>query len=177
MKRKRPVTAAMMALVSTLAAPAFAQTAPAAPAPSPVPINPALITLKLATQLSQDALATCAAKGEHATAVVMDADGFVRIVMSDDNAASVGLTSSMGKANAVLDFKISTRDAQQRLQSDAAFAAQNGKNPRYFFHPGGLPLYRAGKFVAIFAVGGGHDKDEDCAKAALAKVPDLTTQP
>lgn len=170
-----------MAGVSAEAQGPAAAPAPALPPqvnmPANVPINSSLISLAVATQLVQDSLVACEARGEHASALVMDGDGFTRVLMSDDNGASVGLVSSARKAKTVLDLKMSTHDAMDRLQSDKAFADQYGKDDRYFFHPGALPLYRDGKLVAILSVGGGHQQDEDCAKAALAKVGGFTTAP
>ncbi len=155
-----------------------AQTLPTPPnVPPNVPFDATLMTLPVATQLVEASIAACEAKGEHPSALVMDADGNLRALMSADGGSSIGLYSSQHKARTVLDFKMSTRDAMTRLQSDKAFEDKYGKDERYFFHPGALPLYRGGKLVAVLAVGGGHQIDEDCAKDALAKVGGFTTAP
>ncbi|MDB6009254.1 MAG: hypothetical protein JWL65_1504, partial [Gammaproteobacteria bacterium] len=89
----------------------------------------------------------------------------------------IGLRSASLKTATVLKFKASTRSLQERLKSDAAFAEEYGKDTRYFYHPGGVAIYRDGKFVAVLAVGGGHDKDESCALEALKLLPWAKTNP
>ena len=128
------------------------------------------ITRAEATHAAETALAACAARGQPASVVVMDAAGHVRAAFSDDGAKPIGLTTSNGKAAAVLTFKESTRDLVARLQGDPQFAAQYGKDPRFHFSPGGLPIYKQGKFVGLIAVGGGRDIDEDCAKEGFKTI-------
>jgi para-nitrobenzyl esterase len=57
-----------------------------------------------------------------------------------------------------------------RLQGDPQFAAQYGKDPRFHFSPGGLPIYKQGKFVGLIAVGGARNIDEDCAHEGLKTI-------
>ena len=139
-------------------------------AADPEPGIAADITRAEATQAAQTALAACAARGEPASVLVMDADGRVRVQFSDDGAKPIGLTTSNGKAAAVLLFKESTRDLVARLQGDPQFAAQYGKDPRFHFSPGGLPIYKQGKFVGLIAVGGARNIDEDCAHEGLKTI-------
>jgi Raf kinase inhibitor-like YbhB/YbcL family protein len=123
-----------------------------------------------ATHAAEVALAACAARGQPASVVVMDADGRVRVQFSDDGAKPIGLTTSNGKAAAVLLFKESTRDLVARLQGDPQFAAQYGQDARFHFSPGGLPIYKQGKFVGLIAVGGARNIDEDCALEGLKTI-------
>jgi uncharacterized protein GlcG (DUF336 family) len=102
---------------------------------------------------------------------VADADGHLRVALASDNATLAGLATAPQKIASVLAFHASTRELQARLASDPAFAAQYGKDPRYHFSPGGLPLYKAGRFVAVIAVGGGRTVDESCAIEALKLLP------
>lgn len=154
----KKIYAAVLAL--TLAGAASAE-APDAPMPA------SLITRHDALQLATAAVESCAGRGEHAVARILDAQGHLRALLSDDSAPAIGLVSSAGKAQAVLDFHASTAELAERLKTDPAFAAGPGKDERYFLHPGALPIYRNGEFVAVIAVGGGHAIDEDCAKDAL----------
>jgi uncharacterized protein GlcG (DUF336 family) len=102
---------------------------------------------------------------------VADADGHLRVALASEDATLAGLTTAPQKLASVLAFHASTRDLKDRLASDAGFAAQYGKDPRYHFSPGGLPLYKDGRFVAVLAVGGGRDIDESCALEALKRLP------
>jgi len=148
-----------------------AEPAPAPAMPEPVTITADLISRADAIQLVSASLDACEAKGERVTALVMDAKGYLRAELSDDNANSIGLMTSSQKAAAVLLFQASTGDLAARLKSDPQFASQYAKDPRFHFSPGAFPLYRAGKFVALLAVGGGHAIDADCAQVALKTLP------
>jgi uncharacterized protein GlcG (DUF336 family) len=90
---------------------------------------------------------------------------------------AIGITSSGRKTLTVMTFKASTRALRERLATDKAFAEGPGKDARYYFSPGGLPLFRGDRFVGVLAVGGGHALDEECALEALAAVPSLKTLP
>lgn len=131
--------------------------------PEPI-ISSDLITRAEATHAAEVALSACKARGQPASVIVMDAAGYVRAQLSDDDAKPIGLTTSNGKAAAVLTFKESTRDLVARLQGDPQFAAQYEKDARFHFSPGGLPIYKQGKFVGVIAVGGARNIDEDCAR-------------
>ena len=140
-------------------------------------ISADLITRADALKIADASIAACERQGEKAAAIVTDADGYLRAALSSDGLDPVGLHTANLKTASVLEFKVSTRALLQRLDSDAAFAKKYGKDPRYFYHPGAVPIYRNGKFVAVLAVGGGHDKDESCALEALELLPWAKTSP
>ena len=154
-----------------------AQTPPAPAAAAHERISPDLITLADALKIAEAALSSCERQHEKVAAFVTDADGNLRAALSSDGLNPIGLHTATLKTASVLQFKVSTRDLEQRLKSDPAFAAKYGNDTHYFYHPGALPLYRDGKFVAVFAVGGGHDKDESCALEALKLLPWAKTNP
>jgi uncharacterized protein GlcG (DUF336 family) len=141
------------------------------------PMSAELISRADATQIAQAALRECAARGLPASVIVTDSAGHLRAAFSDDNAKLIGIVSSSTKVNSVVDFKLSTRALQTRAQSDKAFAEKYGKDERYHFSPGGLPIYKNGKFVAIIAVGGARNIDEECALAALKTLSWASTEP
>ncbi|MBB3953767.1 heme-binding protein [Novosphingobium sediminicola] len=156
---------------------AQAQTAPQSAPPPAKPVSAAMITLAQAVRIAQNTLTACAAKQETAAVSITDADGNLRVALSADGLNPVGLRTAPLKSTTVMQFRQSTRVLGERLEKDAAFRDGPGKDPRYFFHPGALPLYRGGQFIGVLAVGGGHDKDEACALEALAKEPDLKVAP
>ena len=141
------------------------------------PMSAELISRAEATQIAQAALKECAARGMPASVIVTDSAGHMRAAFSDDNAKLVGIGSSSTKVNSVVDFKMSTRALQTRAQSDKEFSDKYGKDERYHFSPGGLPIYKNGKFVAIIAVGGARNMDEECALAALKTLSWASTEP
>jgi uncharacterized protein GlcG (DUF336 family) len=172
--RARIVFLMSVLLIAGFAAEVAAQAPPAAPAEV---VSADLITRADALKIVDASIASCERQGEKVAAMVTDANGYLRAAMSSDGLNPVGLRSANLKTATVLKFKASTRSLQERLKSDAAFAKEDGKDERYFYHPGALPIYRDGKFVAVLAVGGGHDKDESCALEALKLLPWAKTTP
>jgi uncharacterized protein GlcG (DUF336 family) len=146
-----------------------AEPAPAPRPPQPV-ASPELITLAEATRMVQAALQDCARRSQPASAALVDANGFQRVALSDDNAKLIGVIHSTRKAAAVLYFKVSTQVLQTRAENDKQFAEQYGKDERYLLQSGGLPIYKEGKLVAAFAVGGAADFNEACALAGIKAV-------
>lgn len=134
-------------------------------------IDTSLITQDDALNLAQAAIAACKAQGMSVTVQVADADGNLRVSLASEHASLAGIKSAPQKLAGVLTFHATTRELQARAAGDPAFAAQYGKDPRYHFAPGGLQLYRDGKFVAVLAVGGGRAIDESCALEAVKVLP------
>jgi len=167
--------AALWALLA--GTPVLAAEPAAPPTPPDTVISPDRITRAEATRIAQASLEECARRGMPASVVVVDSSGFQRAAFSDDNAKFVGLGTSARKAASVLAFKVSTHALQDRVQSDKAFADQYGKDARYHFSAGGLPIYKQGVLVAVIAVGGARNIDEECAVAGLKTLSWATTEP
>jgi uncharacterized protein GlcG (DUF336 family) len=140
-------------------------------AQTPASIDANQITQAEALALAQAAIQACKAQGMSVNVQVADASGHLRVALASENATLAGLTTAPQKIASVLAFHTSTRDLQARLSKDPGFAEQYGRDPHYHFSPGGLPIYKAGKFVAVIAVGGGRTIDESCAVEALKLLP------
>ena len=151
--------------------------APPATVPPAEPASPDLITRADASAVAKASIEACERRNERVMALVTDADGHLRAALSSDNATGAGFRTAPLKTATVLAFHASTRDLAVRLANDPAFAAQYGQDPRYFYHPGALPIFKSGKFVAVVAVGGGHDQDEACAYEGLKLLPWAKTSP
>ena len=164
-----------LGLVLILGAAVAPAAEPAGPRPPPPTASPDLITLAEATQMAQAALQDCARRGQPAAAAVVDVTGFQRVALADDNAKLIGVVHSTRKAAAVLSFKVSTQVLQTRAETDKQFAQQYGKDERYLLQGGGLPIYKNGKLVAAFAVGGAADFNEACALVGIKAVSWATT--
>jgi len=171
------IAVGMLALGLANSLGAQAPPSPAAPAAPEPRVSGELISSVDALLLVTGSVAACAARGEKAAAFVTDTDNHLRAALSSDGMHPIGIASAGRKTATVLAFGASTRVLRERLTTDPAFAAGPGKDPRYYFSPGGLPLYRGGKLVAVLAVGGGHALDEACALDALKAVPWATTTP
>ena len=169
---------ALLALLASAAA-SGADAPGNAPAPgSPGSLaSPDLITQADATRMAQAAMADCARRGQPTTVAVVDATGFQRVVLSDDNAKLIGVVHSGRKAAAVLAFKVSTLELQNRAAADKQFADQYGKDERYLLQAGGLPVYRGARLVAVISVGGSGNVNEDCAQAGVKALSWASTAP
>jgi uncharacterized protein GlcG (DUF336 family) len=156
---------------------ASAQTPPPATAVAPTARPPeAIVSAELisradAQKLVQRSLESCEKRGFKAAAIVTDTEGHMRAALSSDGMNPIGIASAGRKTATVMNFKLSTHALRDKVAADPAFAAQYGKDERYYFSPGGLPLFRSGKFVAVLAVGGARTEDEACALDALKMVP------
>ena len=170
----------VLALAASLAS--FAADAPAA-APAPAPGSPGslasaeLISLADAMRMAQAAMADCAKRGQPTTVAVVDATGFQRLALSDDNAKLIGVVHTGRKAAAVLAFKVSSQVLQDRAASDKSFANQYGKDERYLLQGGALPIYRGDKLVAVISVGGSGNENDNCAQAGVKAVSWASTAP
>jgi uncharacterized protein GlcG (DUF336 family) len=138
---------------------------------------PERITLMDATRMAQAAIADCAKRGQPTSVIVVDATGFQRIALSDDNAKFIGVAHNLKKVAAALAFKVSTQVLQTRAETDKQFAEQYGKDERYLFQGGGLPIYKDGKLVAAISVGGSGNLNDACAQAGVKALSWATTEP
>jgi uncharacterized protein GlcG (DUF336 family) len=180
-------------LAAAIAMPALAQPQQAEPigAAGPTGYGPSgkllvlvskdLIKRSEAERLVQAAVQDCAKRGTPCSAMVMDVNGVERAELSDDLTPLNGLITMKQKAQAVLAFKVSTGALAERIKADKTFADQYGKDGRYFFVGGGVPIYKGGARVGVLAVGGTHNQDEACALNALKAVawarPDAPARP
>lgn len=140
-------------------------------------VTAGLMSRSDAMLLVQATLEACDARGEKAAAVISDPDGNMRAALSSEGMVTIGIRSTTRKTASVLKWRLSTHALRDRAAADAAFAAEFGKDERYYFSPGGLPLYRGDQFVGVLAVGGGHQLDEECALDALKSLPWVKTSP
>lgn len=159
----------------------YSMRAPAEDAfPTPKPnamASPELISLRDATRLAQATLEACAKLGQPASVVVVDADGFQRVALSDDHALYIGITTAAQKAFTVLTFRTATELLQKRASTDSKFAEQYSKERGYRLSPGGLPLYRGDRFVGALAVAGSREHERECAYAGLRGLSWVTAKP
>lgn len=172
---RRTAHVALLALLASVAA--VAADAPSGPPAAGSLASPDLITQADAIRMAQAAMADCARRGQPTTVVVVDATGFQRLALSDDNAKFIGVVHTRLKAAAVLAFRESTQVLQTRATTDKPFADQYGKDERYLLQAGGLPVYRGGKLVAAISVGGSGNVNEDCAQAGVKALSWATTGP
>jgi uncharacterized protein GlcG (DUF336 family) len=132
-----------------------------------------VLTVELALEAAQAAIASCKAQGYAVTVTVADRLGQAKIVIVRDGPSGVGTESTRRKAYTAAKMRVSTADFTKRISTPGAF------NPAQFDHelatgPGGVPIKAGNETVGGIAVAGapGGDKDEACAAAGVAKIND-----
>ena len=164
--------------------PAMAQTNPAptivgAPRAEemklPRPARARGIPTALAIEAAQAANASCQASTYKTTTMVTDSAGVPIVVISNDGAAAITQRIAMTKAQVVLKYKMSSGEVVTKTGTDAALAAEIKANPMIdTARPGAFALMAGSDVVGFISVSGapGGDKDEVCARAAIAKIQD-----
>jgi uncharacterized protein GlcG (DUF336 family) len=136
---------------------------------------PRALSLAIALETAQQAVALCAAKGFKVAVSVVDAEGGVKMLMVAD-----GLSTKLGefatrKALTSVFFKLPTSVIAQQVKTDQSLAAKIASEPNKFFtFPGGVPLLVNNELIGAVGVGGASDslEDEKCATDAVAKIHD-----
>jgi uncharacterized protein GlcG (DUF336 family) len=132
-----------------------------------------VLTVDLALEAAQAAVAACKQQGYNVTVTVADRLGKPKVVIVRDGPPGVGAESTRRKAYTAAVLRVSTADYTKRISNPGAF------NPGVYDSelatgPGGLPI-KAGEDTigGISAAGApGGDKDEACAKAGIDKISD-----
>jgi uncharacterized protein GlcG (DUF336 family) len=129
------------------------------------------ITLALAQDIANAAIAQCRSLGFRVSVTVVDREGLPIVMLRDDGA---GLHTPEGS-----DRKAYT--ARAFGQSSAAFAKRLEDRPetvgsrhysRVLAIAGGLPIKSGDEIVGAIGVSGTPGKDDDCAQAGIDKVAD-----
>ena len=126
------------------------------------------LTLNEAQQLTGAAARACAADGREIAVAVLDAGAQGLLLQRGASVGPHNLEAARRKAYTALSTKSSTLALGRSARShpDTVNLAQL---PELLLLGGGLPLWREGALVGAVAVagGGGPEKDEACALAAL----------
>jgi uncharacterized protein GlcG (DUF336 family) len=127
------------------------------------------IPAALAMEAANEVVASCAAKGYHETAVVLDADGVTIAVLRGDGTGAHTLHSAHDKAYTAASFKNDTLALSQRTE-----IAPLAKLPHVMFFGGGVVVKIGDEVVGAIGAAGapGGNLDDGCARAGLAKIRD-----
>jgi uncharacterized protein GlcG (DUF336 family) len=137
-----------------------------------------VLPLDLALDAASEATKACSAKGYDVTATVVDVSGTPQVVLRGDHATVHTKDSAFRKAYTIVTmgpiFHLEvTSQFLTLLEKYPPLAAQSlASTPNVSALPGGAAITVRGEIVAGLGVGGspGGDKDEDCAKAGVAKI-------
>ncbi|HEX7759365.1 MAG TPA: heme-binding protein [Caulobacteraceae bacterium] len=170
-KRLAPkITIARTLCGATLALAGVAWTCVASAAESE-PAGP--LPARLAIRAAAAALAKCDADGLHVSVSIVDREGVTRVLLVDDGAGPVSITTSRRKAYTSAAFGISTGDLA-RMPPPPSNGPPLVIDPEILPLAGGLPIRRGDAVIAAIGVGGADrsDKDEACAQAGLDSIRD-----
>jgi uncharacterized protein GlcG (DUF336 family) len=134
----------------------------------------------LASEAVTEAVAACAKNGYAVTAIIVDMDGVRQAVLRGDGAPVHTLDSAYFKAYTAASLapvrkEDSTKAIFERIsKSPGMTTSALAGLPNVTFTPGGVTIMASGKPIGGIGVGGapGGNFDDDCARAALAKIAD-----
>lgn len=134
----------------------------------------------LAHEAAGEAVAACAKSGYAVTAIVVDIEGVRQAVLRGDGAAVHTLDSAYAKAYTAASLapvrkESSTKEIFERLAKQPGMTTAGLTSlPNVTFTPGGVTIMAGGEPIGGIGVGGapGGNFDDDCARAALAKIAD-----
>ena len=133
----------------------------------------------LAHEAVGEAVAACAKNGYAVTAIIVDTEGVRQAVLRGDSAPVHTLDSAYAKAYTAASLapvrkEDSTKAIFERISKNPATTASLGNLPNLTFTPGGVTILVGAEPIGGIGIGGapGGNFDDDCARAALAKISD-----
>ena len=135
------------------------------------------LSAALANELVGESVAQCAAKGYKVVAVVVDLDGVRQAVLRGDGAPIHSLDNAYYKAYSVASLGLvrkeeSTKQIADRMAKAAPSTVPQTSLPNVTYAQGGIAIAAGGNTIGGLGVSGapGGNFDEECARAALAKI-------
>ena len=149
---------------------AWVHAAAAAPADADV-LQVRRMSLSLARDIADGAVAACRENGYQVSAVVVDRDGLVQALLRDVFASRFTMQIAEHKANAVI---LSGIDSARFRANRADIREEMNHVSGVLMLGGGVPIEAAGVLLGAIGVSGaaGGDEDARCAKAGIDAVRD-----
>ena len=142
-------------------------------------INMPKLSAALANELVGESVAICAQKGYPVVAVVVDLDGVRQAVLRGDRAPIHSMDNAYYKAYTAASLTLarkedSTKAIAERMAKAPPTTVPQTPLPNVTYAIGGVTIMAGGKPVGGIGVSGapGGQIDEDCARAAIAKIQD-----
>ena len=137
------------------------------------------LSAPLANELVGETVAQCAQKGYAVTAVVVDLEGVRQALLRGNGAPIHTLDNAFYKAYSSASLTLarkedSTKAVADRMAKAAPTTVPSTPLPNVTYAVGGVTIMAAGKAIGGLGVSGapGGQFDEECARAALAKIQD-----
>ena len=137
------------------------------------------LSAALANQLVGDSVAACAQKGYQVVAVVVDLDGVRQAVLRGDGAPIHSMDNAYYKAYTIASLGLSrkeetTKQIADRMAKNPPTNVPQTQLPNVTYAQGAIAIMAGGNTIGGLGVSGapGGQFDEECARAALAKIKD-----
>ncbi len=137
------------------------------------------LSAALANELVGESVANCAQKGYPVVAVVVDLDGVRQALLRGNGAPIHSMDNAYYKAYTVASLALSrkeetTKAIADRMAKAAPSTVPQTPLPNVTYAQGGVAIMAGGATIGGLGVSGapGGNFDEECARAALAKIKD-----
>ena len=137
------------------------------------------LSAQLANELVGEAVASCAQKGYIVTAAVVDLDGVRQAMLRGDGAPIHTLDNAYYKGYSAASLTLARKEDSTKAVADwvsknPATTVSQTPLPNVTYAVGGVAIMAGGNTIAGFGVSGapGGNFDEECARAAIAKIQD-----
>ena len=137
------------------------------------------LSAALANELVGESVAICAQKGYTVTAVVVDLDGVRQAVLRGNGAPIHTLDNAFFKAYSAASLTLarkedSTKAVAERMAKNPATTVPQTPLPNVTYAVGGVAIKAGETIIGGLGISGapGGQFDEECARAALAKIAD-----
>jgi uncharacterized protein GlcG (DUF336 family) len=137
------------------------------------------LSAALANELVGESVSTCAQKGYSVVAVVVDLDGVRQAVLRGNGAPIHSMDNAYYKAYSAASLTLgrkeeSTKAVADRMAKAAPTTVPQTPLPNVTYAQGGVTIMAGGAAIGAIGVSGapGGQFDEECARAALAKIRD-----
>jgi uncharacterized protein GlcG (DUF336 family) len=137
------------------------------------------LSAALANELVGESVANCATKGYAVTAAVVDLDGVRQAVLRGNSAPIHTLDNAYYKAYSAASLTLarkedSTKAVADRMSKNPASTVPQTPLPNVTYAVGGVTVMAGGTAIGGIGVSGapGGNFDEECARAAIAKIQD-----
>jgi uncharacterized protein GlcG (DUF336 family) len=142
-------------------------------------INMPKLSATLANELVGETVAICAKNGYAVTAVVVDLDGVRQALLRGNGAPIHTLDNAYYKAYSSASLTLarkedSTKMVRERMAKAAPTTVPSTPLPNVTYALGGVAIMAGGNIIGGIGVSGapGGQLDDDCARAAIAKIQD-----
>lgn len=137
------------------------------------------LPLDLALQTASAALAQCQADGYRVSVAVVDHGGVLKVLLRDNGASTMSISSGTRKAYTAVNFGRSTQELATAVAENPALEGLRQIDPQVLILGGGLPIVVNDVIIGGVGVGGAPagNLDEVCAQAGINELLAATGGP